>query len=317
VSASATVATALPQGALKWTGKHANVEEAVVSVFGIGRDLFALGPRALQRSTDGGAHWTVSRDVGGAAIWGASIDELWIAGDTIRRSTDRGVTWTRVNAPHSEELEMIGGRAGDVIAGGIHVLERSTDRGVTWTPIRHGIADATFYAITTSGADVLVVGSEGVKDPSSSIGYHTESVILRSEGGAPFRRLVAPRPHMTDNEESRGVCFTASGKMILAMSYSVYTSSDRGATWQRAANVGTEVLGVACRGNEIMVVARNKRFLRSHDDGETFGDHDLDSILGEELIALNSVWIGVDGTALVSGESYSHTADGTLLVRAR
>jgi hypothetical protein len=319
VSATASIASPPPleQGALHWSGSHANVDERVVSVFGMGRDLFAIGPAALRHSSDGGVHWSETRNQGGSAIWGASIDELWIAGNGVVRSVDRGATWTRVPAIQSGVLFVVGGRAGEVIAGGTGVLERSMDHGATWTLLQHGIADATFHAIATLGSDVFIAGHEVVRDPSSSIGYHTESILLRSSDGVTFTRLVAPKPGMTSNEESRGVCFTASGKMVLAMSYSVYASLDRGATWQRAADVGTEVLGLACRGREIMIAARNKRFLRSSDDGATFDEHDLDGILGPELIALESVWIGADGAALVAGEAYSPHEAGTLLMRAR
>jgi photosystem II stability/assembly factor-like uncharacterized protein len=316
-STAPTVVTALPQGPLKWTGAHANVDAPVASVFGIGRDLFAIGPSGVRHSSDG-AHWTKG-DVGGAAIWGTSMDELWIAADGVMRSSDRGATWKLTSVTFANSLIAIGGRANDVFAGGIGVLFHTTDHGATWKDIHHGIANATFMAITTAGSDVFVVGLERVTDPSSSIGYHTESIILRSsDATTTFTRLVAPKPGMTSNEESRGVCFTASGTMILAMSYSVYASSDRGATWKRAADVGTEVLGVACRGSEVMAVARNKHFLQSRDDGATWEEHALDAVLpGGELIALESVWIGADGTALVAGEAYVDHPAGTLLVRAR
>jgi len=318
VASSAAVATpGLSQGPLEWKGSHANLESPVTGVFGIGRDLFAVGPGALNQSHDGGKEWTHGPP-GGTAIWGASMDELWIAGSGVIRSTDRAQTWHRMSVPASTRFETIGGRASDVIAGGIGALVHSTDHGATWTPIQHGITDATFIAIATSGAETFVVGREQVKDPASSIGYHTESIILRSRDGTTYERLAAPKPGMTDNEESRGVCFTASGKLLLAMSYSVFASTDRGATWARATEVGTEVLGLACHGKEVMTVGRNKRFLRSTDDGTTWSSHDLDTVLpGAELIALNGVWIGADGTALVSGESYSKEGGGTLLVRAR
>ena len=314
-SAAPALSEALPQKPLVWSGKNGNVDAPVAGVFGLGRELFAIGPRALRRSSDGGAHWAVNRDAGGYAMWGASMDELWIATDGALRSRDRGATWTRMNVPYTKRFEAVGGRSGDVILGGIDALYRSTDHGATWTAVRHGVPLGTFIAVAASGADVFVVGREQVTDPSSSIGYHTESIILRSTNGASFVRLTAPVPHMTSNEESRGVCFTSSGTMFVAMSYAVYASADRGVTWRRAVDVGTEVLGLACHHREVMIAARNKRFLRSNDDGATFDDHDLEPLLGPELVALTSVWIGADGTALVTAEATAGT--GTLLQRSR
>ena len=293
------------------------MENYVRFAFGIGRDLFVLGPHVLYHSPDAGKEWTYSTP-GGDAIWGASIDELWIAGSRgVLRSNDGNATWTSVNVPTTVELGMVGGRANEVIVGGIGALFRSTDHGATWAPIPHGIASPRFMAMAVDGEGTWIVGREQVKDAASPIGYHTEAILLHSSRGGPFVRLAAPKPGMTDNEESRGICFTASGKLFLAMSYSVYASDDRGATWKRAVDVGTEVLGLACQGREVMASARNKRFVHSTDDGASFGDHELDAVLGPELIALTSVWMGPDGTALVVGESNSELAGGTLLVRSR
>ena len=98
-----------------------------------------------------------------------------------------------------------------------------------------------------------------------------------------------PRPRrdrMTDNEEIRRVCFTASGKMFVAMAYSVYASTDRGATWDKR---GDYVPGGPQYYNQIFADPKNPErvysvdvFMRVSDDGGIVRIRDLGRV---ELVA--------------------------------
>ncbi len=212
MSAAARAPTSVPQRpsvltlatAPGWSGAHGNTTRAVASIWGSGRDVFAAAPGAVMASHDRDVHWSITSNAGGGAIWGASADEIFVAG-----------------------------------------------------------------------------------------------------------------AHQTDNEEIRKVCFTSSDTMFVAMAYSVWASTDRGASWRMATDVGTEVLGLACHAHEVIAVARNKRFVASSDDGVTWSDHDLDAALpGGQLIALRAAFIAEGGEAFVGGEAYTHEPAGTLLRRA-
>ena len=213
----------------------------------------------------------------------------------------------------------IGGRdASNVFAVGIGpFIVHTIDHGRTWQAVTHGITDGTFYDVVSAPPDLFVTGLRREPSTTSSLGYHTVAVILRSsDGGVSWTSITPPVPGMSENEETRHVCFTSSGKMFVAMSYSVYSSSDRGRTWVNATSVGTEVLGLACSGREILVAARNRKFLDSKDDGATFGEHELDGVLtGRELIALEAAFISNDGAAYVGGEAYTSSGAGTFLRR--
>jgi len=51
------------------------------------------------------------------------------------------------------------------------------------------------------------------------------------------------------------------------MLYGLYVTRDLGRTWEHATEVGTEVLGLACRGREVAVGGRSRALLVSHDLG--------------------------------------------------
>ncbi len=298
----------------RWQGAHANVSSPIFGFWGERRDVFAIGSHDLYRSSDRGVHWTRSTAARGSAISGASIADLWVVGTDVARSTDDGVTWQLVgNLSHALG---VGGRDGsDVFVVGVGFISHTTDHGRTFTPIVHGSKDDIFFDVASAPPDLYVVGSRHVAAPSSPLGYHTVPVILRFDGANAISTLTAPVPNMTDNEETRHMCFTSSGTMFVSMAYTVHASSDRGTTWRLAATVGTEVLGLACEGREVIATGRNKRFLDSTDDGVTWREHDLDGVLpGRELIALQAAYLSL-GAAFVGGEAYVDHDAGTLLRR--
>ena len=303
-----------PPGA--WHGSHGDAPMSVTGIWGASRDVFAVGSRGLLHSDDGGVRWTVSTDLRGAAVWGSSADDVYLGGDGVKRSTDRGVTFHDVGGVPGAVMAL-GGTASNVFAAGIGFVARSTDHGATWEPIQTGFREATYYAVVSAPPEIYVTGLRHEPQPSSPIGYHTVPILMRTaDGGRTWTQLAAPKPGMTDNEESRGLCFTRSGAMFVAMSYSVYSSRDRGATWSLAVGVGAEVLGVACRGSEVIAVGRNKHFHDSTDDGASWHAEGLDAALsGPELIALQAVFFGPNAT-YVGGEAYTKEPAGTLLRRA-
>ena len=299
-----------------WKGSHGDVPTAIAGIWGAGRDVYAVGPRGLLRSGDGGARWQYDADVKGTAVWGTSPDDVYVGGDMVKRSSDHGATFHDTGRVPGVVMAL-GGTGSDVFAAGIGpFLAHSTDHGATWQPIQTGMTDGTFFTVQSVPPDLWVTGLRREPKPSSSLGYHTVPVLMRSpDGGSTWIKLTPPTPGMTDNEEIRGLCFTKSGTMFVAMSYSVYSSHDRGGTWALAAGVGAEVLGLACRGTEVVGVARNRNFFDSNDDGATFRRDGLDPVFhGPELIALQAVsFVGL--RVFVGGEAYTKEPAGTLLRR--
>lgn len=123
------------------------------------------------RSSDGGATWVGGSDldynVDCGAYLGNDVVLLGgangtVAGLPLLRSTDRGVTWTVIQAPQaygttfSNAVVSLGD--GVVLVGCGHDLLRSTDAGLTWTSVRSTVPGTW----PTLGIDELAVAGVGV-----------------------------------------------------------------------------------------------------------------------------------------------------------
>ncbi len=138
--------------------------------------------RTLLRTTDGGASWmpvTISALGTNDAIQAIGFSPtgavVMIAADGgLYRSTDAGLTWTRVYASRGSMLGVTFLSATDAVAVGVWgTIVRSTDGGATWTEIDvpitaflHGVA------YTGNGREVVAVGEGG-------------TILRNTQGGAP------------------------------------------------------------------------------------------------------------------------------------
>jgi photosystem II stability/assembly factor-like uncharacterized protein len=96
----------------------------------------------IYRTTDAGAHWTQTSDLGvshfGAPLWASDGSIYWplVNDGGLARSTDLGLTWTRVIGPGIltavTPIELPDGK---IVAVGTDHLMRSSDGGKSWSPI--------------------------------------------------------------------------------------------------------------------------------------------------------------------------------------
>jgi hypothetical protein len=165
---------------------------------------------------------------------------------------------------------------------------------------------------------VWLAGQRKVTDPKSRIGYHTTAVLVRTtDGGKSGKAASVATTRMTDNEEIRNLCFTASGALFASYSYGVFVTRDEGKTWSRSVDAGGEILGLGCSGQELLVGARNRNFRHSVDEGATWTSNDLDGVWKEpQLFTLQAMFVADTGETYVGGEAYNRHGAGTLVRRA-
>jgi hypothetical protein len=301
-----------------WSGARGNALAAITGIWGTGDHVFAVGSGFILHSADRGLRWTrTPGPTGWVTVWGSSVDDVYVGGDATIRSVDRGTTWTATSRPRGSVASIWGSGPTDVYAvsdGASPLVSHTADHGETWTPVAVGLKASWLHAIAGSGPKVVwVAGTGEVHDPRSPIGYHTTALLARSaDGGKTWKSVAVAKPGTTDNEEIRNLCFTASGMLVASYSYSVHGTVDEGRTWKQLVVPGTEVLGLACSGREILVGARNRTFRRSDDEGATWTSNDLDAVWSSDraLIALQAMFVSDSGQAYVGGEG------GTLLRRA-
>lgn len=315
-----TLAAAPPGG---WSGTHGNSRASVTGVWGASGHVFAVGTDIILHSTDRGLHWssTPGPRADWTAIWGASIDDIYVGGEPIVRSTDRGATWAKTAPLPGAAYAIWGSGPDDVYAvggvarasgGSAPFIARTTDHGETWSVLPHDVKSGWFYAVVGAGqGEVLVSGLSRGKE-------HTSAVLLRSiDDGKKWTHLPVAEPRMVENEQIRSLCFSTSGTLYASMARALYATQDRGKTWNLAADVGAEVVGLGCFGREIFVGGRERRFLYSRDDGKTWDTREIERYWTEPaMISFQAMFVAETGETYVGCETPSWKGSGTLLRRA-
>jgi photosystem II stability/assembly factor-like uncharacterized protein len=323
--AAALVLDPAPPGA--WAGKQGNVPKPITGLWGASGHVFAVGGGLILHSEDGGLRWaSAPGPMNSPDIWGSSIDDIYIGGSEVVRSTDNGKTFVPTGPlPRGGNAFGVWGRGPDEVyavggGAGKPFIARTEDHGRTWVEIPHDIQDGWFYGVTGAGPrEVIVSGKEqrGKTSSGQPLGY---VVLLRStDGGKTWKRLPPPPRGSTDFEHSRKLCHTRSGTLFVAASYDVYSTRDLGKTWRLAVSVGTEILGMTCAGDEVFVGGRNRAYFHSRDEGKTWDGNELDAVwTSPALSSVQAFFVADTGEAYVGGEgTYDRSVTGTLLRRSR
>ena len=155
-------------------------------------------------------------------IWSSGQTVVASTGDSIRRSTDGGVTWTDIwlgNPTYLPLCAIAGAGAEVVTVGASDQIYRSADTGRTWTMIQDVVndIDASLHDVWTSRGTFVAVGNR--------------MEILRStDGGA--RWLPVPLP--TGKELFAVVAIAGNGDTAVAVTTKhILRSTDLGLHWKK------------------------------------------------------------------------------------
>ncbi|HEX2924368.1 MAG TPA: hypothetical protein VHS28_10105, partial [Chloroflexota bacterium] len=254
--------------------------------------------QGIFRSADGGQNWAqVNTGLGNLTVNDLLIDpantnNILVAtgrgslvgepGSGIYRSTDRGGSWTLVQATAATfSLALTPQSPTVVYAGGGPAVLKSTDDGATW------------FQSFQPGSDIVNVEIRGISvdpaDPNVLLaGGNTEGgqgqVFRSTNGGSSWDRVLAGQQPILD---LRFVTDLRAGVIAFFGGFGgVFRSVDTGLNWQQSTGIptGVEVRRIApnpSNGNEV-AVATSAGVFRSTDAGVSFGQ--LDSSLGNQSV---------------------------------
>jgi photosystem II stability/assembly factor-like uncharacterized protein len=305
-------------------GAAGNVPHGISSIWGAGNRVFAVGSGMILRSEDRGLHFHVFPGPEGApVVWGASADEVYVAGDKVVRSTDGGATWSPAGALPGGAYGIWGSGPGDVYAvggGSKPFIARSIDHGATWTELAAPVTKGWFYSVSGTGPrEILVVGTAPSGAPATTPGLPPKSaVFLRStDSGRHWTQLPTFPSTTTEFEESRGACFTSKG-LFAASSYALHFTSNLGRTWKLVKAVNAEVLALGCRGDDILVGGRNRKLFASRDGGATWVEDPIGPLFAApSFSSVQAAFVGEGGEAYVGLEGlYVGARRGSLFRRS-
>jgi photosystem II stability/assembly factor-like uncharacterized protein len=232
--------TPVSQAAEQWRRLPGPGGASIDALFSHGDYLFAGGDTGIYRSTDQGQSWksvnlrgsdqfphiTSFTAVGGTIFAGSSDQPMF-------RSTDNGLTWTRMEVPedittffHSDvpiAITALASIGGSLFAGtkcsshapipcGIH---RSTDNGKTWTRVGKGVADTSVRSLAVIGAELFAGG-----------GFAGGGVLISRDNGLSWTPSNAGL-----NKENYVNAFAVKDGRIYLAGNGVYVSSDGGRSW--------------------------------------------------------------------------------------
>jgi len=193
-------------------------------------------------------------------IWSSGQTVVATAGDTIRRSSDGGVTWTDIplgNPRHFHLCAIAGAGADVVVVGSLDQIYRSADTGRTWSMIQGASQDieAALHDVWVSGRTFLAVGNR--------------MEILRSTDGGQ-RWAAVPLP--TGRELFAVVAIAGNGDTAVAVTTEhILRSTDLGAHWKKVWTPDDFVFGdIWTDGRTYVAIGSWGTIVRSLDAGATW-----------------------------------------------
>jgi photosystem II stability/assembly factor-like uncharacterized protein len=304
----------------QWSGKQGNVPEVVHDGWGHKGLVLVKTTDTLFRSTDNGLTWEGQPSPGRGAIWGLSPSKIFVSGSQLAESTDGGKTWqTSKPFPKGTSVDALWGPKESELYGvtssSAPALVYSKDGGKTFTKASAGISDGYLYDVVGDGKDVFVMGKKSTGE-LSSVG-----VLLKTQDkGKSFKKLKVPTVDGEAVPVVRKMCFTSKGRMFVITDYDVFMSDNRAQSWKLALprSKDAELLGLACRGQEVYFGGRGAVFGQSKDNGKTWDVKSLSALWGEKIAStIESVFTTPTGAVYATGEGTYNPMNGSVFRLAK
>jgi photosystem II stability/assembly factor-like uncharacterized protein len=158
---------------------------------------WSQGAPGIFRTTDGGATWAKVSAVGpsGPPLVAADGTIYWSAGDALVKSTDRGMSWSRVGGGLANAMHPIQLPDGRLVTASQTTLVASGDGGQTWSPIGPQLPYAPAGVVYSPGQKAFFIwhwdcGNKVLPDAIEVLSY---------DAGAAAEATPAPTSVPADN----------------------------------------------------------------------------------------------------------------------
>ncbi len=204
---------------------------AVAPDYAASGHVMATSGNMLYVSENGGVTWTMQSELGRGGTLAYSPDfahdrTAFVGGDGIWRTTNSGITWTRVLTESAWTIAVSPDFANDrtLFTGGFHgLLTVSHDGGTTW--VTHTVA------MTASTINALVVSPAYVTDTTVFAGCH--GGLFRSEDGGVTWTPEATYPGPWVESLAISPDWPSDPTLLVGTPAGVYRTDDGGATYTR------------------------------------------------------------------------------------
>jgi photosystem II stability/assembly factor-like uncharacterized protein len=246
------------------TGMNAIPITEVVPVSGAPGAWLASTPKSLVRTTDDGATWGPVEQLPAVqlAVDPANAANVYACGQQFTASTDGGAHFGAITSIGVSCSQLV--VAGNTLFAAGLTLRKSIDRGVTWTDV-HGISPSEFIrgvAVGDATGSVVLIGTSGGLYRSTDGGTTVQQVSsgqvngLFSDPHAPSHVVVEPDPCKLSYSTDGGATFKPTSSSLLgcyeaysaaggtfyaggpSSTQSLIRSTDGGASWSAISTAG-------------------------------------------------------------------------------
>jgi photosystem II stability/assembly factor-like uncharacterized protein len=209
-------------------------------------------------------------------------------------STDNGTTWSERGLTGNLVFALAPGSGGTLLAGTYNSIYRTSDSGVTWTRISSGLSNLWVYSVVVNGNSIFTGTDDGVyrstdngsswvraglKDSVVHTVARAGSAVLASSGGLTYRSVDdgaswADISSLFDFSEVNQVVPVGAAHLASTDS-GLYRSLDNGASWapfgsglpQTTPGLSDPIYGLAVSGNFVFTGTPSSGAYRSNDGG--------------------------------------------------
>jgi photosystem II stability/assembly factor-like uncharacterized protein len=189
------------------------------------------------------------------------------------------VTWKGLNLPaavtqnQNPSFNLYTPSGGGLYLTSYGNLYRSNDNGDSWSQLPFPMTAFPPYADSSSG--YLTVAPNGVLFSSNGVNYSNGSgpmgskfVLYRSlDGGATWQNVAIPGG--MNNRMSPPIC-ASNGTVYLALSNTIYSSTDNGTSWTTFVTVTAPVNVAVAPSGTVYIMANNVGIMRTSNNGATW-----------------------------------------------
>ncbi|HEV2132867.1 MAG TPA: transcriptional regulator [Terracidiphilus sp.] len=211
--------------------------------------------------------------------------------------SNEGISGRKVEAllvDRKNPEQMYAGVVNDKSYGGVFV---SFDGGTSWTQIGHGLEGLDVFALAQANDGTILAGTEhgifalpanddtisavpdpGGDPPATALSWKPVNTLANTDLKAATKKVKGVRVNVEEkvkdpvtNLDARVTALDASGDVWIATtSLGVFTSKDKGATWQGGPVMGSGDYGSVAVHDGILAASRPGGMVESTDGGQTW-----------------------------------------------